>query len=196
MAKLFVHAGEVSGGLKAGLLQKYEEESGKGLIQVTCIFCGKEYYVRVGEFRRNKGGCCSCGHTKHSKELGSPYNYEGNISVRWWRYFQSDIICNTKLKNKDITLEYLNELWEQQKGACALTGRPLTFGDGTKFKGNRLPPDCTASLDRIDSKIRVYEKGNVQWIHRHINRMKMDLPESQFQEWCEAVYTHNSKKEE
>lgn len=47
----------------------------------------------------------------------------------------------------------------------------------------------TASLDRIDSSLG-YIEGNVQWINKEINYMKMDLPQDKFIEWCEKIYKY------
>ena len=60
---------------------------------------------------------------------------------------------------------------------CALSGRPITY----KTKARERGP--TASLDRIDSS-KGYVKGNVQWIHKDINRMKLNMCEETFVEWC------------
>lgn len=44
----------------------------------------------------------------------------------------------------------------------------------------------TASLDRIDSS-KGYVIGNVQWVHKTINTMKMDLANSEFIKLCQMV---------
>jgi hypothetical protein len=60
-----------------------------------------------------------------------------------------------------------------------------------------LPQRCkdnthTASLDRIDSS-KGYFKGNVQWIHKDLNVMKMDLTEEKFIDYCKLVYENKVK---
>lgn len=49
----------------------------------------------------------------------------------------------------------------------------------------------TASLDRINSNA-AYVTGNVQWVHKHINKMKNDLPEDVFVSMCAAVSNHKA----
>ena len=44
----------------------------------------------------------------------------------------------------------------------------------------------TASLDRIDSS-KGYVKGNVQWVHKDINKMKTDFEQSIFIKLCKSV---------
>jgi hypothetical protein len=48
----------------------------------------------------------------------------------------------------------------------------------------------TASLDRIDSS-KGYIEGNVQWIHKHINKMKNNFNESYFIEICKKISQKN-----
>jgi hypothetical protein len=47
----------------------------------------------------------------------------------------------------------------------------------------------TASVDRIDSS-KGYIKGNVQWVHKTINKMKWGYSQGEFIEFCEAVVKH------
>ena len=78
--------------------------------------------------------------------------------------------------------------WEQflkQNRNCALSGEALRFQ--TKCKSS----DGTASLDRIDSS-HGYIGGNVQWVHKDINYMKMDLDNAKFIDWCRKVAQHSA----
>lgn len=60
-----------------------------------------------------------------------------------------------------------------------------------QFSQNRaFDKKQTASLDRIDSN-EGYIVGNVQWVHLVLNRMKSNLKETQFIEWCNLVVKHN-----
>lgn len=72
----------------------------------------------------------------------------------------------------------------EQEGKCALTG------DKLYFKSSRLDridsKEQTASLDRIDSS-KGYIEGNVQWVHKKINLIKMDLSQEEFIEMCKKV---------
>jgi hypothetical protein len=49
----------------------------------------------------------------------------------------------------------------------------------------------TASVDRIDSS-KDYVEGNVQWLHKDINRMKWDLDTDKFIELCKLVANKNA----
>ena len=51
--------------------------------------------------------------------------------------------------------------------------------------------DRTASIDRIDSSAG-YVAGNIQFVHKHINKMKNNLDEQCFIEMCKLVAFHKA----
>lgn len=85
----------------------------------------------------------------------------------------------------EITIEDFATQFEKQNGKCALTGVNLSFGATTKDSDT-----STASLDRIDSS-KGYTKDNIQWIHKDLQKMKWDLTQDNFIEWCKKVYLHS-----
>jgi len=80
-----------------------------------------------------------------------------------------------RLTQKQAWLQF-----ERQKGLCALSGVPLVLDH---LKGQ------TASLDRVDST-RGYSPNNIQWIHKDLNTMKMDLTQETFLRWVRTIYKH------
>jgi hypothetical protein len=85
-----------------------------------------------------------------------------------------------------VTMEDLAVQWEFQKGKCALTGWDITL---RKYARDF---DATASLDRIDSKF-TYLRGNIQWVHKDVNRAKSDFPEERYFEICRAVAAYKDE---
>jgi len=79
-----------------------------------------------------------------------------------------------------VTAEYLDSLYNSQRGVCAYTG--IEFESIDK-----------ASLDRIDSN-KGYTPGNVQWVLREINTMKMDLSDDRFRELCSMVSSRKGRQ--
>ena len=73
----------------------------------------------------------------------------------------------------NVTPKYLWNLFLKQNSKCAMSNVNIFFDK----KGVQ-----TASLDRINSSIG-YEEGNLQWVHKDINQMKMDMPEDIFLKW-------------
>jgi hypothetical protein len=84
-----------------------------------------------------------------------------------------------------ITMKYIGDLFEQQGGKCIYSGQDLTLKKHTKDNSQ------TASLDRKDSS-KGYIKGNVQWIHKDINRLKNTFQEKEFIELCYQIVDHNN----
>jgi hypothetical protein len=76
-----------------------------------------------------------------------------------------------------VSIEELWDIYEQQDGKCALSGRPIGFVSASK--GN-------ASLDRKDST-KPYDRDNVWWVHRDVNYAKQSLSVSEFVELCAEV---------
>jgi hypothetical protein len=84
-----------------------------------------------------------------------------------------------------ITKEYIWDLFLKQNRKCAISGTPIRFSSGWQ------KTDGTASLDRIDSS-KGYTPDNIQWVHKCINKMKMELPQSEFVNWCKLISEHQS----
>lgn len=85
----------------------------------------------------------------------------------------------------NIDAAYLIELFEQQAGLCALTGRAMTWITG---KGRVM---TNISVDRIDSA-KGYERGNIQLVCLQANIMKQDLDLAVLVDWCRAVVKRNN----
>lgn len=86
-----------------------------------------------------------------------------------------------------IGLDYVLQLWVEQEGLCALSGRPMRWsaiGSGALD----IP-----SIDRIDSR-RGYEHGNVQWTCWAVNMMKQDMTDADLIRWCRRVAIHQQTK--
>lgn len=88
----------------------------------------------------------------------------------------------------DITIEYIWDLFLKQEKKCALSKIDICFSE----KAGKYYSKQTASLDRIDSS-KGYIDGNVQWVHKTINTMKMSLKQEDFINWCKLV-TENSSQ--
>jgi len=84
-------------------------------------------------------------------------------------------------KGWDITLEDVLELWEVQKGRCALTGLFMTYH---KDGGGRR--DLNVSIDRIDPDVD-YLVTNIQLVCLRANTMKHTLKEDELYWWCKNI---------
>lgn len=88
----------------------------------------------------------------------------------------------------NLTYEQLNELFIKQNRKCALTGLDIWFDSYSSF-------NTTASLDRLDST-KPYEVGNVQWVHKLVNQIKMDLKNEEFLDLCQIVAKYQDSKKQ
>ena len=68
----------------------------------------------------------------------------------------------SKTRQCTVTLEYVQNLWDEQNGKCAISGLDM------KYKNNDL---MSASVDRIDSS-KDYIEGNIQLTCQWVNLAK------------------------
>lgn len=173
---------------------KYKQN--RKLIIIKCDCCGKEFEKPLSEYNRNLklGRANYCSRACSGKSCNKNNKQKGNLSslkfnVRRdeytpFRYY----LRNAKRRYKDfnLTLEYLKELWENQKGICPYTGIALQLAD---YKNNHNSPIYTASLDRIDST-KGYIIGNVQFISTAINYMKNTMSHEDTCKLCNIIAKH------
>lgn len=141
--------------------------------------CGNFSKIRV--YPLIKGVSKSCRHCR-------PQSNSGQLSP-WWLgkcefsiSFFNGIKESAKSRQIEFNLEpeYIQSLFLQQNRKCIYTGLELEFPKNTRDFTK------TASLDRIDSS-KGYINNNVQWVHKIINKMKMDISEEEFIKFCKMV---------
>lgn len=140
---------------------------------------------------------CSCGAQK-PKTRSAAIKGGGCHKCAAIRARSKDIVTHSywinilrKAKKREIevsiTREYLEEIFIQQNGKCAITNLPIQFPDTTREKDRY---SGNASLDRIDSN-KNYEIYNCQFVHKFINLMKQDLDQGEFIKWCKLITEYN-----
>ena len=141
--------------------------------------CGSEpqYVFKEALLKGSSKGCSSCFGSRNSGSSNPNWKGFGEVTGSVFNQVRSGAVS----RGLDLQLiaEDLDALWKSQGGKCALSGVQLGLGD-------------SASLDRIDSGVG-YVKGNVQWVHKTINKMKNDLPEADFVNFCRLVAQHIDK---
>lgn len=97
--------------------------------------------------------------------------------------YWSGLKCGAKSRNLEFSIDIKEtyELLEKQNFKCSLSGVDIKLGKNKDTK--------TASLDRIDSK-NGYTKDNIQWVHKIVNKIKQNIPEKEFIEWCNLISKH------
>lgn len=123
------------------------------------------------------------------KSLRRKYRWKGYEEIagtRWSSYQKGAELRGLVFS---ITIEYAWDLFLKQDRKCAISGMPIDFDlslDNLRKYGHQ---GGLASLDRIDSK-QGYIESNVQWVHKLVNRMKMDLDEVEFFSIVRQIYKH------
>lgn len=150
--------------------------------EVKCKHCGKIFLKLSHTIGKTK---CQC-----IKTISGAHNFEGyNLISK--RYF---ISCSNGAFSRgisfNISIQDMWKKWVEQKGKCALSGVELKIGTNIRKR-----KDFTASLDRIDSKVG-YEYSNIQWVHKDLNKMKMNFPNEYFIEMCKLVAKQQNYKNE
>ena len=145
----------------------------KSLVKCRCD-CGNELIIIPSSLKSNLTNNCGCspiGSWTGIEEISGTFLYriKRNAEVRGLNY--------------NLSPEFLWNLYLKQQRKCALTGLPITFSKDTTKTGS-------ASLDRIDND-KGYENNNVQWVHKDINKMRMEFTIKYFIQMCKLVTKYN-----
>jgi len=84
-----------------------------------------------------------------------------------------------------VTHSELIQLYRDQNGKCALSGKTMTWMNG------RIHP-TSITIDRIDST-KGYTRGNIQLLCHSVNRMKGDATEAEVIEIARAIVANSTK---
>lgn len=159
-----------------------QDKRGKSLWEVRCD-CGNVKKVVSHALTSLRTKSCGCARREYMKvALGKEV---GQLTGAKW----SAIVFNARARQHEVLITQSDaaDLFEIQKGLCALSGIELIL-DAPRAQ-------ITASLDRIDSS-KGYVLGNIQWIHKDINKMKNDMDEKTFRMWIDRIYHHRSGDKE
>jgi len=191
MGKIVELQGQIFGRLT--VLKKTDARSKLGRVKWLCkCECGNEKLVGSKELINGDTNSCGC-----LKLEGNHFKADtvGEITKPFWYKIE----YGAKLRNLQflISREEAWELFLRQNRKCALSGVDICFA---KFSGARRLPSrgrnfSTASLDRIDNA-KGYIQGNIQWLHKDVNKMKNTHTQDSFMRICQQVASHNqnSKK--
>lgn len=114
------------------------------------------------------------------------------LAVFKWRgasYRNFLMSLRTKLsQRRDMNIDFLCKMYEDQEGKCALSGREMTSICGS---GN-IPTNI--SIDRLDP-LGDYGEDNVRLVCRQANIMKQRFSDNDLSDWCrDMVNTIDKRK--
>ena len=168
---------------KFGMLSLLDDPKSNYYTKCICD-CGEQVYLLSKDIECGKKENCGCSKKFRGKDNKLYKGYEDISSTFWTR-----VKHNATNRNIDFTIsiEYIWNLFIEQDKKCVLSGLPLCI---CRSKGNH----STASLDRIDSNVG-YIPGNVQWVHKSVNKIKSDFVEERFIELCCKICDFTRNKE-
>jgi len=158
----------------------------------TCTRCKRkkpyDLFDRKSESKDGRKSWCKLCVAKHQKKVWSLYKRDkdhGSLSATPHKFLKH-WLCNVQRSarhpiSSKVTLKYLMGLWNKQKGRCSITDLPMTHVKG------RGKVDTNVSVDRIDSTIKRYEKGNLQLVCYRVNMMKSNMKTDNFLDWCGKI---------
>lgn len=154
---------------------------------LACPACGKdrEYATKESLERAAslKSTCTSCRTARNNTKRKGTKAKEKNPAWKGYKDVPGKVFSKLKLGAErrglsfEITIEDIQDIYEQQNKNCAFSGMPLIWGH-------------TASVDRIDSR-EGYTKDNIQIVHKQLNMIKRDTPNEEFIWWCCLVTRHS-----
>ncbi|MDP2692960.1 MAG: hypothetical protein Q8O88_04950 [bacterium] len=175
-------AGKTFGKLTVLEVDEKRTSTGSSVYWFCRCECGKIKSIRA--YHLAKGNTISCGHINRGKTSPKWTGYE-DISGKF--FYKIKRGAKQRQIDFNITIQEIWDLYLRQDKKCVLSGLLLNF---PSIVG---APDGTASLDRIDSS-KGYVYDNVQWVHKDINGLKMDLSEEELFNYCRLIIDYQKQK--
>lgn len=150
------------------------------MLDHVCEKCGSPFQSSRSQQRFCSTDCRG----KPNRSTADQYSkIDGDLSYYLNRLLYKDNHRAGKSR-ENITREQLMELWNRQKGLCAISGIPMTY---RAVRGEWFPNN--ASIDCIipRSKGGRYEIENIQLVILFINPLVKDHPKEDFIRVCMAV---------
>lgn len=107
----------------------------------------------------------------------------------------TNLLCGVRYRSRannaefDIDQTYLLQVYEEQGGICALSGKP--FDVRSRIAGREYASPWGISIDKIDPSIG-YLKGNVRLICTMANVAKGRWSDTELLEFCQSVMENKS----
>lgn len=150
--------------------------------RVRCV-CGRVYLI-IGFRLKGKNAVRSCIKCAHAAK-----QINGRLSYHYFRRIRISARLRSIAFNDDVTSDYLTRLLAAQGGLCALSGLPIGFAASVFDEKHGK---STASLDRIDNA-RGYEVGNLQWLHKDVNKLKNTFNQAYVVELSRAITANHER---
>ena len=156
----------------------------KPIIVKSKCKCGAEIERKVHPYKKTKWICPKCSIRKViDNNGGRPVNYTGNEYFTGSEYSTWKASSKRRFIDWNITKDDLKEIYQKQKGECALSGVVMETFSNSPFR---------ISIDRIDST-KPYVKENVQFVCSIVNVMKNKFSEDVFVGMCNKISLYKQR---
>lgn len=122
--------------------------------------------------------CEKCSHKENMNNIKNKNGQVGELTLTEHTRLRRS--ANKRSYSFEVSIEYLWNLFQDQKQICAITG-------------DVIPNIKEASLDRIDSSLG-YIEGNVQWVTQQANLSKHVMTMEELYEFCKKVLNHANQQ--
>lgn len=165
----------------AGVLKRKKGSRGGNRYWLCKCVCGTTKPVQAQTLLNGSSRkCVKCGQ--------KPTPYASELPQCVWNQITSS--AKRRGIRVNLTKDQALSILVAQNRKCALTGIDIRLpANGVETASNAY----TASLDRTDSS-KGYTTDNVQWVHKHINRMKNVFEQSYFVQMCQLVSAKASRE--
>lgn len=160
----------------SGEVIKFDHKYGGYRYWLLQCDCGNQYKAKTESLISDNTKSCGCLNKRIGKDHPHYTGYQ-DLSGDYWTKLRRG--AKTRKLDFEIDMKFSWDLYVSQDKKCALTGWNIVLSDSQH-------KEQTASLDRKDSDIG-YVAGNVQWVHKDINKMKQNFHEEYLMEMCKAI---------
>lgn len=154
--------------------------------KLLCHMCGQyldpsEFATHENKHRDNKDRRCrKCRHKQTIQRRKNLDQKEQLRQILQMRFLGARDRAKRLNIPFDITKDYLQYLWDKQKGLCAISNIPMTH----LWANGRTPTNV--SIDQINPHLG-YTKDNIQLVCMAVNQMKNDLSMEELYMFCESI---------
>jgi hypothetical protein len=150
------------------------------MLNHVCQKCG----IAFQSSRSRQSFCSTDCRGKPNRSTADQYSkIDGDLSYYLNRLLYKDNHRAGKSR-ENITREQLMELWNKQKGLCAISAIPMTY---RAVKGEWFPYNASIDCIKPRSKGGRYEIENIQLVISFINPLVKEHPKELFIDVCFAV---------
>ena len=148
----------------------------------NCDHCELEFTPRTKTSRFCSRKCKDSWNHSYEKRRDYVVEYRGRNPKNYLKSLK----CHKK-QRKDLSIEFLEGLYNKQEGKCAISGVVMThiYGQG------KTPTNI--SIDRIDSS-KEYSEDNVQLVCYTVNIMKNTLTLEELKDWCKLIISGDDRQ--